>query len=167
MINDDFQALYAYNRWADRKVLDVCRTLTPAQYLAEPVPGWTSVRASIVHLAIVTNGWLRGLAGDEIGEVLSEDDLPTVDDALRLLKEADVALDRILTTFTPEQLATPVTMKRRTRSATLPPWVVLRHVVNHSTYHRGQVASKLKRLGVEPPAIDLVFWALEQYPQQG
>ncbi len=167
MLNDDFHALYAYNRWADRKILDVCRNLTPAQYIAEPVPGWTSVRASIVHIAIVTNGWLRGLAGDEIGEVPTEDELPTVDDALRLLKEADLALDRILSTFTPEQLATPVTMRRRTRTATLPPWAVLRHVANHSTYHRGQVASKLKRLGVEPPATDLVFWALEQYPQQG
>ena len=42
---------------------------------------------------------------------------------------------------------------------------MLRHLVNHSTYHRGQVAAKLKRLGVEPPATDLVFWAIEQTPQ--
>jgi uncharacterized damage-inducible protein DinB len=49
----------------------------------------------------------------------------------------------------------------------LPPWAVLRHVVNHSTYHRGQVASKLKRLGVEQPMTDFVFWAIEQAPQQG
>jgi uncharacterized damage-inducible protein DinB len=43
---------------------------------------------------------------------------------------------------------------------------VLRHVVNHSTYHRGQVASKLKRFGVEQPMTDFVLWALEQVPQQ-
>jgi uncharacterized damage-inducible protein DinB len=43
---------------------------------------------------------------------------------------------------------------------------VLRHVVNHPTYHRGQVASKLKRLGVEQPATDFLFWALEQMPPQ-
>jgi hypothetical protein len=36
---------------------------------------------------------------------------------------------------------------------------------NHSTYHRGQVASKLKRLGAEQPATDFVFWAVEQTPQ--
>jgi len=50
----------------------------------------------------------------------------------------------------------------RSRAATLPPWVVLRHVVNHSTYHRGQVAAKLKRLGAEPPATDMIFWVMEQ-----
>jgi uncharacterized damage-inducible protein DinB len=44
---------------------------------------------------------------------------------------------------------------------------VLRHVVNHSTYHRGQVASKLKRFGVEQPLTDFVFWVMEQAPQQG
>jgi uncharacterized damage-inducible protein DinB len=40
--------------------------------------------------------------------------------------------------------------------------MVLRHVVNHSTYHRGQVAAKLKRLGIDQPATDFVFWAREQ-----
>jgi uncharacterized damage-inducible protein DinB len=52
------------------------------------------------------------------------------------------------------------------RTATLPPWAVLRHVVNHSTYHRGQVAAKLRRLGVEPAATDFIFWMFEQVPQQ-
>jgi uncharacterized damage-inducible protein DinB len=44
----------------------------------------------------------------------------------------------------------------------LPPWAVLRQIVNHSTYHRGQVAAKLKRLGVEPPITDLISWVKEQ-----
>jgi uncharacterized damage-inducible protein DinB len=43
--------------------------------------------------------------------------------------------------------------------------VVLRHVVNHTTYHRGQVASKLKRFGVQQAETDLTFWAREQVPQ--
>ena len=167
MVNDDFQALYAYNRWADHKVLDACRALSLEQYVAEPVPGWSSVRATIHHIAIVTNGWLRGLAGEELGEVPTEEEVPTVEAAAHLLNEAYVALDRILTTMTPEQIVTPMTLRRRNRSVTIPPWAVLRHVVNHSTYHRGQVASKLKRFGVEQPATDFIFWAMEQWPQQG
>jgi len=59
-------------------------------------------------------------------------------------------------------LATPKTLSRRGRTALLPPWVVLRHVVNHTTYHRGQVAAKLKRFGIQQAETDLVYWALEQ-----
>ena len=63
-MQDDFASLYAYNRWADRLILDACRKLTAEQYGSEPVPGWTSVRSSIVHIAVVTEGWLRGVAGE-------------------------------------------------------------------------------------------------------
>ena len=164
-MNDDFVSLFAYNRWADRRVLEACRKLTPEQYGAEPVPGWSSVRSSIVHIAVATEGWLRGLAGQAVEDVPTEADLPTVDDAARLLDRADRILGDLLPTLTPERLATPQTLRRRGRTATLPPWVVLRHVVNHATYHRGQVASKLKRLGVEQPATDFAFWAFEQVPQ--
>ena len=45
MLNDDLASLYAYNRWADQRILDACRKLTPEQYNAEPVPEWPSVRS--------------------------------------------------------------------------------------------------------------------------
>jgi len=59
----------------------------------------------------------------------------------------------------------PIWLSRPTShqpTAVLPPWAVLRQIVNHSTYHRGQVAAKLKRLGVEPPITDLISWVKEQ-----
>ncbi|MDB5310526.1 MAG: hypothetical protein JWO38_4728 [Gemmataceae bacterium] len=165
-MKDDFDSLFAFNRWANARVLDACRKLTPEQYAAEPVPGWTSVRSTVVHIAVVTEGWLRGLVGDPDESVATEADLPTVDDAAQLLARADEHLAGLLPGLTPERLSTPVTLRRRGRTATLPPWALLRHVANHATYHRGQVASKLKRFGVEQPATDFVFWVFEQIPQQ-
>jgi uncharacterized damage-inducible protein DinB len=164
-MKDDFSSLYAYNRWADRKILESCRKLTPEQYVAEPAPGWSSVQSTMAHIAIVTEGWLRGVAGETVDHFPTAADLPTVDDVERHLERAYKILDEVLPTLSTEQLATPRTFRGGGRSATLPPWVVLRHLVNHATYHRGQVASKLKRLGVEPPATDLVFWAFEQFSQ--
>jgi uncharacterized damage-inducible protein DinB len=164
-MNDDFVSLFAFNRWADRRVLEACRKLSPEQYVVEPVPGWSSVRSTIVHIAVVTDGWLSGLEGESDQDVLTESDLPTVDDAERLLDRANRVFDGLVPKLKPEWLATPRTLRRRNRTAILPPWAVLRHVVNHSTYHRGQVAAKLKRLGVEQPATDLIFWALEHIPQ--
>lgn len=35
---------------------------------------------------------------------------------------------------------------------------ILFHVINHSTYHRGQIASDLKQSGIEPPVTDFIFY---------
>jgi uncharacterized damage-inducible protein DinB len=164
-MNDDFVALFAFNRWANAKMLGVCRQLTPEQYEAEPVPGWPSVRSTVWHIAVVTEGWLRGLAGDADMSFPTEEELPTVDAAEQLLERAYRRFDDLLPSLTPERLTTPITLRRRTRSVTLPPWTVLRHIVNHTTYHRGQVASKLKRFGIQQPETDFTLWALEQFPQ--
>jgi uncharacterized damage-inducible protein DinB len=170
-MKDDFSSLFDFNRWANGKMLDACRKLTPEQYAAEPVPGWTSVRSTVYHIAVVTDVWLRLLAGDPDPSFPTEEQVQTPDDAARLLEQAYRTLDAILPTLTPEQLATPRTFTGRGWTAVLPPWLGLRHVVNHTTYHRGQVASKLKRFGVQQPETDLVFWGgkvqlLEQVPQQ-
>jgi len=166
-MNDDILSLFAYNRWADRRVLDACRKLSADQYATEPVPGWSSVRASVVHIISATQNWVRRLAGETTSGVLTEADLPTLDDAERRLEQVDKMLGALWPAMTPEWLSTPRPIQLRDKFPALPPWVVLRHMVNHATYHRGQVASKLKRYGVEPPSTDLVFWAVEQLPTQG
>jgi uncharacterized damage-inducible protein DinB len=52
------------------------------------------------------------------------------------------------------------------RTFTLSPWAILRHMANHSTYHRGQVTSKLKRFGIEQSITDFFWWVIEQIPQE-
>jgi uncharacterized damage-inducible protein DinB len=164
-MNDDFVSLFTFNRWANARMLDACRKLRSEQYTAEPVAGWTSVRATVWHIAVVTEGWLRGLANDPDESFPTEAELATVDDAQRLLERAYLRFDKLLPALTPDWLATPVRYSRRGRTATLPPWAVLRHIVNHTTYHRGQVASKLKRFGIQQAETDLVYWVFEQMPQ--
>jgi uncharacterized damage-inducible protein DinB len=164
-MHDDFASLYAFNRWANGKMLDACRKLAPEQYAAEPVPGWGSVRSTVYHIAVVTDGWLRTLANDPDLNMPTEAEVQTIDDAARILERAYRTVDSVLPTLTPELLTTPRAFTRGTRTAVFPPWLVLRHVVNHTTYHRGQVASKLKRFGIQQAETDLVYWHREQVPQ--
>jgi hypothetical protein len=90
-----------------------------------------------------------------------------VDDAAGLLERAYRRFEELRPTLTPERLNTLLTLHAIGRTFTLPRWAMLRHVVTHSTYHRGQIASKLKRFGIEQPNTDFFFWAIEQVPQGG
>jgi uncharacterized damage-inducible protein DinB len=165
-MQDDVVTLFAYDRWANTRVLDACRKLTAEQYVAEPVPGWSSVRSTIYHIALATEWNLRALAGDPDDSIPTEADLARVDDAARLLERAYRRFEELRSALTPERLNSVLTLRAVGRTFTLPWWAMLRHIVNHSTYHRGQVASKLKQFGIEQPITDFFFWVIEQIPQE-
>ena len=165
-MQDDIVALCAYDRWANRKVLDACRKLTAEQYVAEPVPGWSSVRSTLSHIALATEFNLRTLAVDPDDRLPTEAELASVDDAAQLLERVYRRLEELRPMLTPEWLNTVLTLRAIGRTFTLPRWAILRHIVNHSTYHRGQVASKLKRFGIEQPNTDFFWWVIEQIPQE-
>jgi uncharacterized damage-inducible protein DinB len=159
-MDDDFPALFDYSRWADGLVLDACRTLTPERYAAEPAPGWSPVRDTLAHMALVLDTWMRTLQGEDVATFPDAAALRTADDVAAVLEAAHDRFRSIRPALTPELLRSPRTFRGLGRVVTVPPWVLLRHLVNHGTYHRGQVASKLARLGARPPATDLIFWAV-------
>jgi uncharacterized damage-inducible protein DinB len=166
-IHDDLSALYTYNRWADGRVIEAARRLSSERYVQEPAPGWSSVRASIVHLGDALDIWSRRLQGETVTVRTLEDAIPTLDDAERFLRAGHDAFDHLVAALTAERLAAPWSYHNIAGTLMRAPlWAVYRHVVNHATYHRGQVASKLARLGVEPPVTDLVYWAIEQMPAE-
>jgi uncharacterized damage-inducible protein DinB len=165
-MQDDIVALFEYDRWANRKVLDSCRKLTAEQYVAEPVPGWSSVRSTIFHIALATEFNLRTLTDDSDDRIPAEADLATVDDVAQLLERAYWRFEELRATLTPERLNAVLTLRAIGRTFTLPRWAILRHIVNHSSYHRGQVASKLKRFGIEQQITDFFWWVIEQVPQE-
>ena len=161
-MHDDLKSLLAYNRWANDRVVEACRALGPGQYEKEPVSGWPSIRSTLVHLADATWIWARRVSGETVAARVAESDVPTLDGALALLNRGHDAFDRLLDTLPPERLAAVWSYRNfDNQELALPLWAVLRHVVNHATYHRGQIAAKFGRLGATPAKTDLVLWAIE------
>ncbi len=165
-MTDDIATLYDYDRWAEARMLDACRLVPPERYAAEPAPGWSSLRSTVAHIAGATDLWVRRFLEQPADGFIPEASLSTPDDAARLSLANHDTFDRLIAGLSPDQLAAPFTYRNlKGQAATVPLWAALRHVVNHATYHRGQVASKLKLLGVEPPVTDLAYWAIEQATQ--
>jgi uncharacterized damage-inducible protein DinB len=161
-MHDDLAGLYAYNRWANGRTLKSLTQLSEEDYVREMGGGWPSVRATFVHLAGATQAWSVRFQGHDATVLPTVDELPRLGDASALLATAQDALDAFLATLTDEHVHGPFTWKNlKGIEKTAPFWTVLRHVVNHQTYHRGQIASMVKRLGGAPLATDMVVWGIE------
>jgi uncharacterized damage-inducible protein DinB len=161
-MNDDLLALYDYNKWANERVIGALRALPLEDYVREMGGGWPSVRATFVHIAAATDAWAERFAGREATSLASESDLPGLEDAVAVLIEAHRKHGAHLKSLTPQKTAGPFSwknLKGEVRSA--PFWAVLRHVVNHQTYHRGQISSMLRRLGAKPVSTDMVLWGID------
>ena len=161
-MKDDIFSLYAYNRWADRRIMTALRNLSAGDYTRELGGGWPSPRATFVHLAGATDAWSERFVGRDTTKLPAETDLPLLENAVSVLEAAQTKLEELLPTFTAEQMASPFTWKNLAQQErTAPFWAVLRHVVNHGTYHRGQISSMVRRLGGKPLATDMVLWGIE------
>ena len=163
-MKDDLLALQDYNLWANRLLLESLSSLTHEEYTRELGGGWPSVRATLVHLAGATRAWTERFDGRDATVLPTVEEVATLADAARMLNEADARVSAFLATLDPERLAAPLVWKNlKGEAKSAPLWAVLRHTVNHASYHRGQVAAMLKRLGGRPVATDLVRWAIERH----
>src|SRR5262245_44452131 len=53
------QTFYAYNAWANRRILDFCAALPIKQFAADGVASFSSIRDTLVHTFVVQNNWLH------------------------------------------------------------------------------------------------------------
>jgi uncharacterized damage-inducible protein DinB len=160
-VTDSFGSLVAYTRWADAALLAACAELTPAQYTLELGGSFPSVQKTITHLAGSAKLWSLRLAGEPYTGLPTVAEIPDVATALARLGEAYAVFARVAPeweatkteTFTYRNVAGVEMTKVR--------WQVFRHIINHGTYHRGQLANMLRQLGVTPPTTDLLYWKPE------
>lgn len=161
-MKDDLASLYAYSRWADERVLDSLRALPRADYERELGGGWPSLRATWVHLAGATEAWVVRFDGRDATRLPTVEELPDLEDAARVLVTAHDQLAPFVSVLPAGRLEEPFTWKNLKGVAkTAPFWTVLRHVVNHGSYHRGQISSMVRRVGGKPAATDMVLWGIE------
>lgn len=161
-MKDDLSSLYAYSEWANARVLSALRALPEGDYTREMGGGWPSLRATFVHLASATNAWAKRFTGTDVTKLHTEEELPDLESAIALLAAAEAELSAFVAGLSEEQRDRTFTWKNlKGEPKSAPFWVVLRHVVNHASYHRGQISSMVRRLGGKPLPTDMVLWGIE------
>ena len=167
LIRDDLPDLYDYHAWANARMIASVETLDAGEYGRVIGGGWPSVADTVAHLASATQAWHDRFHGRSPSRLLTAADLPERDGAISLLRSADEAVTALVRE-TPAEDRSKILAYTNLQGITkrVPYWAVFRHVVNHASYHRGQIASMVRMLGKEPKATDLVFWAIVNTPQE-
>ena len=162
-MQDTLASMFEYNRWADERVLTACAQLTDEQYAREIGGSFPSIRATVAHHAGALWAWGRRFEAREVKALPSVTEVPDVATAMRLIAEGHEMVVREASRPA-EELNQVFTFRRfNGQIVSLPRWAALRHVVNHGTYHRGQIANMMRQVGAAPPSTDVLLWAIEQH----
>jgi uncharacterized damage-inducible protein DinB len=146
--------LLDYQRWATTKTLDSVAKLTDEQLHRDLGSSFKSVFETLVHLHGADRAWLGRVNGESPSRP-NPNDYPS----LKVLHAAwDVVLDGWKTTVS--KFENPK-LEIQYKSYDGLPFSslleeIVKHVVNHGTYHRGQVAAMQRMLGGEAVGTDLI-----------
>jgi len=162
MTKQDIVTLYEYNRWANGRTLDAVEKLDPAAFLKNLGNSFASIHATLVHIAGAEWAWLRRWHGDSPSK-LPTGEFPTVASLRERFQSLDREREAFLAGVSEERLQQPFEYKDLAGNAMRLPLVQsMQHVVNHGTYHRGQVTTMLRQLGATPIGTDMSRFYLDR-----
>ncbi|MGH9744602.1 MAG: DinB family protein [Candidatus Acidiferrales bacterium] len=160
---EDFRQLYEYNSWANRRTLDACSALSDERFTRDLGSSFRSIRDTLAHICEVEWLWLERWRGNSQISMRPDSDFSTLDSLRRRWDEVESSLNGYVKNLSADDVARIIehkTTKGVPQSA--PHWQMLQHLVNHGTYHRGQVATMLRQLGATPNSTDLIFFYRER-----
>src|SRR5690606_13707695 len=159
MMIDVVKKLYQYNDWANQRTYEVLQGLEPGQLQATIQSSFPSILDTYGHIVGSEWVWLQrwlGHSPDGFPEWLKNPTLERLHEELEAVQKARrVFLDRL----SGEGLQTNINYKQLSGAAYASRLLdLLLHVVNHSSYHRGQLVTMLRQVGAQPVATDYVVF---------
>jgi uncharacterized damage-inducible protein DinB len=155
---DDLSTLLDFHYWARDRVLDAAGRLIPEQFTRDLGGSFTSVRETLVHIYWADWAWYQIWHGTFPSGPLAVDELRDLESIRRTWKEHESKVRAFIGALGEADAHRVVEFRRPDGSAgAFPIAHMVQHLVNHGTYHRGQLTMMLRQLGVQPPeSTDLI-----------
>jgi uncharacterized damage-inducible protein DinB len=154
---NDVQDLFAYDSWANRRLLGAAAHLTSEEFERDLGASFGSVRGTLIHIMWGEKRWLqRWVDGSRLRD-LSPAEFPDCSS----LREGWARVDDDRRAFVAQLTDAGLTASMSIRGQTFTLAELIKHVGNHSTYHRGQIVLLLRLLGHTPPATDYGLYLAE------
>lgn len=145
-MNNHYLRLITYNSWANNLVIE---TIT-----SQPVSD--EIRTKMSHILWAEWAWFHRIQGKIIDRTTIKDHL-TNEELLKSAEENSQHWNWVIKTQTDFNQIYEYKLLNGTESKSNFSDIVT-HVVNHGTYHRGQIATLLRQAGLTPVATDFILF---------
>jgi uncharacterized damage-inducible protein DinB len=155
--------LLLYMLWADRHMLSAVRPVTYENLTRDAGVSFGSLLGTMSHMVDAQRIWLSRFLGTQLEPFSAVHSYTELPDWIHGWEDTASGLEAFLAGLTDDQLQDDLTWTNSEGNTfTSPLWQAVIHLVNHSTYHRGQAASLLRQMGYQPPATDLIYYFIER-----
>jgi len=148
----DLRLLVEYHYWARDRVLDAVRPLSAEQYGRSVENSFGSIHATLVHIYAAEWIWYSRWLGTSPTALVRAETYPDVTSLEHTWRELEAKVRAYLESLGEDGLTREFNYTllngQSSRSVF---WHMLQHVVNHATYHRGQITTMLRQVGAAPP----------------
>lgn len=160
---ESIHELYAYNHWANDKVLDSVSGLSWEEFARKDKTSYGSLWGTLVHIFGVEWLYPQRWNGNS-PRALPKPESITGFDALRnYWSDVRAGQLQFLAELTEEKLRGRLEyINLQGEKYAYPLVEQMKHLVNHSTYHRGQVAQQLRLMGKPAVSTDYLLYFDEQ-----
>ena len=164
MTTTDFHDLLGYHYWARDRVLDAVAGLSDEQYSRNLSSSFSSIRATLVHTYSAEWAWQSRWEGRSPTALLPVEMFPNPESLRRAWTGLEAEMRALLAKCGDADLTRGFDYTLLSGAPGHSTFgQMLQHIVNHATYHRGQVTTMLRQLGAAPPpSTDLIFFYRER-----
>jgi uncharacterized damage-inducible protein DinB len=160
----ELRELVDYNYWARDRVVEAVSALTPEQYSRAMGSSFPSIRETLAHVYSAEWVWLSRWQGVSPTSPLSPDQWPDLPSLVASWAELEAKIRGVVGGVSETGVGTVIEYKLLSGQAGRSPFgSMVQHVVNHGTYHRGQVTTMLRQMGAAPPrSTDFITFVRER-----
>ena len=156
----DLRTLLDYHYWARDRLLDALEPLTADQFNRDLGSSFKSIRETVVHTYAAEWAWHSRWRGQSPTALMTSEAFPDVASIRGAWSDHEKRVRAFLDELGEAGLTRICEYKLLSgQPGASPFWQLFQHVVNHASYHRGQVTTMLRQLGEKPAkSMDMIAY---------
>lgn len=155
----EVKQLFAYNAWASNRIFEALAPLSAEEYFRDLKSSHGGIHGTLTHMVAAEKIWLSRWIGKPETTLLKAEEIKSLAELKSLWEDVGRRTAKFLLTVTEKRLDEAVTIKTTGgKEYTHTYRQMLQHLVNHSTYHRGQIVALLRQLGAPAVSTDLIVF---------